>query len=227
MGKTEFLTWQDVLEFFDGKTVTIVGSAPSCLNNKGDRIDNHDIVVRVNNYKIIPSKTGQRTDVHYSFYGNSIKTKSDALLNDGIKMHMCKCPDAKFIESEWHTQRNAEHGVNFRWIYAQRAGWWVAPVYAPDLERFMEYFLLLNSHIPSTGFQCILEVLKTNARSIYITGFDFFSSGLHNVNEPWRPGRPDDPIGHRPDLEKEYIINLTDQRVSYDRALENIRRGLQ
>lgn len=221
--KTHFLKWDDVLEFFNDKSVAIVGSGPSCLQNKGSRIDNHDIIVRVNNYKIDPAKTGRRTDVHYSFYGNSIKKTSLELQKDGVKMCMCKCPDARFMESEWHNQHNAEHGVDFRWIYAKRAGWWFCDTYAPDLDRFMEYFYLLNNHIPSTGFQCILEILKTNAKSIYITGFDFFSSRVHNVNERWQPGRPDDPIRHMPEYERKYLVELEDERVIFDDTLQKMK----
>lgn len=222
MAKNSFLTWDEVAEIFDRKSVAVVGSGPSCMQNKGERIDDHDLVVRVNNYKLAPIKTGKRTDVHYSFYGNSIKKTAQQLQSDGVKLCMCKCPDARFIESEWHTKRGAEHGIDYRWIYNQRAGWWFSDVYAPTKERFQEYFDLMQNHIPTTGFQCILEILKTPARSIYITGFDFFSSRIHNVDERWQPGRPDDPIGHRPELEREYIRNLMDSRVSYDKALSDI-----
>ncbi len=183
--------------------MAIVGSAPSVLDNDPGYIDSHDIVVRINNYKA-SKHAGYRTDVHYSFYGSSIKKTADELKFDGVKLCLCKCPDSHPIKSRWH-QRNNPLGVDFRYIYRMRKDFWFCDTYVPTEERFLKFFQLLMGHIPTTGFQAILEISDIGATHIYLTGFDFFQSKIHNVDEPWRSGRSDDPIKHMPHKELEWL----------------------
>jgi hypothetical protein len=62
--------------------------------------------------------------------------------------------------------------------------------------------------------------LRFEPASVYLTGFDFFSSCVHNVNEAWRPGNPDDPIGHAPERERAWLATRTG--VTYDKRLAEI-----
>jgi hypothetical protein len=105
----------------------------------------------VNNYRTrgLEANTGARTDVHYSFYGASIKKTSYELSHDGVTLCMCKCPDAHAIKSQWHKENGAMTGVDFRWIYAMRAAFWFTPYYVPTVERFAGFFRLLNNHMPT------------------------------------------------------------------------------
>lgn len=204
-----FVTLEDVAKRFEGRSVAIVGSAPSVLDNKKGFIDSHDIVVRVNNYRTkgFEDKTGERTDVFYSFFGSSIKKTAKELKADGVGLCMCKCPNSKPIESEWHVRNHKPLGIDFRYIYEDiRKDWWFCDTYIPTDERFLNSFELLDRHIPSTGFACILEILSFDCE-VTITGFDFFASKVHNVNEPWREGRKDDPIGHSPERELSWLKN--------------------
>jgi hypothetical protein len=142
---------------------------------------------------------------HYSFYGNSITKPAQALIDDGVKLCLCKCPDSKPLHSEWHEQNKRQNGIDFRWIYQTRAEWWFCDTFIPDDERFMEKFDLLGGHIPTTGFAAILDVLSWQPKSVYLTGFDFFASKIHNVDERWNPGDSSDPIGHDNDAERRWI----------------------
>lgn len=198
-----FVGRQDVARLLNGRSVAIVGSGPGVLGNAPGRIDSHDVVVRVNNFKCVDERTGRRTDVFYSFFGRSIK-KTHADLR-GVKLCMCKCPNAQFIESEWHRAHNKMVGVDFRRIYAHRAGWWFCPTYVPPVEDFLCTFNMLGRHVPTTGFSAIVDVLSYAPRKIFLTGFDFFRSGVHNLNERWRPGDESDPIGHVPEREAEWL----------------------
>lgn len=218
-----FIPREEVEDIFRDMSVAIVGSAPSCLDNKEGYIDSHDIVVRVNNYKIkgFEDKVGFRTDVHYSFYGSSIKKTRDQLKTDGVVLCMCKCPDDKFMESEWHRINKKEIGVDFRYIYKQRKDFWFCDTYIPTTQKFIEYFNILDGHIPTTGFACILDILSFECKSVYITGFDFFTSGLHNVDETWKSGRADDPIGHISELERKWVRNNL-HRINVDKKLNDI-----
>jgi hypothetical protein len=209
-----------VSEKLEGKRVAIVGSGPGSLTNKIGFVDSHDVVMRVNNYKIFP-QTGLRTDIHYSFYGQSIRKTRRQLIGDGVKLCMCKCPNAKFMESRWHRENGKHRGTDFRYIYDGRRDWWFCKTYVPSLEEFMEQFNLLDRHVPTTGFSAILDVLKYNPASVYITGFDFFQSGTHNVNEPWRMNNPDDPIGHVPDKELAWLVsNIEKYPITVDPQLQ-------
>jgi hypothetical protein len=210
--------------FFAGKRVAIIGSGPTVLQNKGDMIDGHDIVVRVNNYRTagIEANTGRRTDVHYSFYGSSIKKTAEELQKDGVKLCMCKCPNDKPIDSPWHEANGQKHGVEFRYIYKHRVDWWFCPTYIPSTQEFMQQFNLLGKHIPTTGFSAILTIASFDVKELYITGFDFFSSGVHNVNERWRQKNTGDPICHVPKKELEELRKMVkvDDRIKVDIYLQ-------
>jgi hypothetical protein len=210
-----------------GKTVAIVGSGPGSLENEKGLVDSHDVVVRVNNYKLLPA-TGYRTDVFYSFFGQSIRKSPRELKRDGVALCMCKCPDAQFIESRWHRERGKMAGVDFRMIYERRKDWWFCDTYVPTLEEFMAHFDLLGGHVPTTGFSALLDVLSYDPRHVYLTGFDFFSSGIHNVNERWRKMNTDDPIGHVPDAERAWFAeNHDNYPITMDRRLSEAVRGAQ
>jgi hypothetical protein len=196
--------FSDVVALLKGRSVAIVGSGPGCTENAPGFVDSHDVVVRVQNYKLGPGQ-GYRCDVHASFYGTSVTKSRDDLIADGVKLCLCKLPNSQPIESEWHRARGKMAGIDYRYIYQTRRGWWPCPVFIPDDERFLAKFNLLGQHQPTTGFAAILDVLECEPASVYLTGFDGFSSGLHNVDQAWRPGDPTDPICHRPDLELAWL----------------------
>jgi hypothetical protein len=218
----KFITFEEAAEYLRGKTVAVVGSAPSVLGNAPGFVDSHDVVVRINNYKTSES-AGFRCDVFYSFFGNSIRKTNVELQADGVRLMMCKCPDAKPIECEWHEKNGKQLGIDFRYIYQARAGWWFCQVYVPTVARFLESFNLLGKHVPTTGFAAILEVLACSPKSVYLTGFDFMTSGVHNVDEKWRPGDPADPIGHRPEREFAWIKeNRRTKPMTFDKHLSSM-----
>jgi hypothetical protein len=217
-----FITFEETAERLHGKSVAIVGSAPSVLGNVPGFVDSHDVVVRVNNYKL-GEPQGFRCDVFYSFFGHSIRKTDVELKADGVKLLMCKCPDAKPLESDWHERNCKPLGVDFRYIYQDRKDWWFADTFVPSVEHFMKSFELLGKHVPTTGFSAILDVLACNPKSVYLTGFDFMTSGIHNVDEKWRPGDPSDPIGHRPEREFAWIRdNRRLKPLTFDKHLSSM-----
>lgn len=205
-----FVERSKVAALLADRTVAIVGSGPGSLNNAPGFVDSHDIVVRVNNYKLFPA-TGSRTDVFYSFFGTSIRKSSEQLRRDGVKLCLCKCPDAQFMESAWHRARGKMNGVDFRYIYQVRKDWWFCDTYVPSVEEFLAHFELLGGHVPTTGFAAVLDVLSFKPRSLYLTGFDFFQSQIHNVDERWRRINHADPIGHVPDAERSWMLQNAGQ----------------
>jgi hypothetical protein len=227
-----FLQNSDLEKYFKGKTVAVVGSGPSVLQNNPKHIDSFDIVVRVNNFKLT-DETGYRTDVYYSYFGGAIKKTVNELISSGVKICIAKCPNCKFMDSPWHERHNKRFGVDFRYIYSNREDWWFCDTFVPENDEFLRSFFLLDKHIPTTGFSAIYKVLSFDISALYITGFDFFESGVHNVNERWKKMNNDDPIGHRPELEKQWLINnlskypiLLDNHLTrqFKHAKQNIRK---
>ena len=217
-----FLNRQDIRQRFEGKRVAIVGSGPGVLNNDAGFVDAHDVVLRVNNYKL-SEKAGFRTDVFYSFFGTSIKKTAQELKRDGVNLCMCKCPNAHAIKSEWHKSHNQMIGVDYRPHYEKRKSFWFCDTYIPTTEEFLKSFELLGGHIPTTGFAAILDVVSFNPSFVYLTGFDFFSSGVHNVDELWRRGNANDPIKHVPEKELEWIrLNKTKLPMAFDNSLTRL-----
>ncbi len=217
-----FVNLESAADHIRGRSVALVGSGPGVLDNAPGFVDSHDVVVRVNNHRC-GQNAGQRTDVHYSFYGTSIRKTADDLIREGVKLCMCKCPNSTPLESEWHRTRSLHHGIDFRYIYRNRANWWFCDTYVPDDDSFLAKFELLGRHIPTTGFAALLDIAACSPKSIYLTGFDFFTSGKHNVTDKWRPGDPDDPIGHRPELEKRWIAENA-ERFTFDPRLTELMK---
>ena len=215
-----FVSFEEAAGRFRGKSVAIVGSGPGSLDNAPGFVDSHDVVVRVNNHKCGQAQ-GLRTDVHYAFYGTSIRVPAADLTAQGVKLCMCKLPDSRPIESEWHRQRGKLAGIDYRYIYQNRRAWWPCDVFVPSDSRFLAKFELLGNHQPTTGFAAILDVLECEPASVYLTGFDGFTSGIHNVNEPWFEKNNEDPICHRPDLELAWLKDNV-HRLTFDKRFAGI-----
>lgn len=224
----DFCDRDTVRQAFAGKRVAVVGSGPGCLDNVPGFVDSHDVVVRVNNYRLSPA-AGFRTDCFYSFFGGSITKTAAELKADGVSLCLCKCPDAKFMRSAWHERNNKPNGVDFRYIYRARAAWWFCPTWVPEVDEFKAVFDMLGGHIPSTGFSALQLVLSCAPASCFVTGFDFFSSRIHNVSELWRPGNPDDPIGHAPERERAWLAERVAAEdgptLVLDKALSKIMKA--
>lgn len=199
-----FITRAEVRAWFEGRRVAIVGSGPGVLGNPSGLIDGHDVVVRVNNYKL-SEPAGFRTDVFYSFFGRSIKKPAAELRRDGVRLCICKCPNAHAIESEWHRRNGKMIGVDYRAHFESRKDWWFCDTYVPSVPEFMSKFELLGRHQPTSGFSAILDVISCDPAEVYLTGFDFFRSGIHNVDERHRVKNLDDPIRHEPERELSWL----------------------
>lgn len=217
-----FIGFEEVQHRFRGKSVAIVGGAPSAVENAPGFVDSHDLVIRVNNYKLGPNQ-GQRADVHYSFYGTSIRKTAAELQHDGVSLCLCKCPNSRPIDSDWHIRNGRIVGIDFRYIYDARRAWWFCDTFVPEAAHFLKGFELLDKHIPTTGFSAILDVLACDPGSVYLTGFDFFRSQMHNVDETWRKGNPNDPIGHRPEFEAQWLKeNASAHSLQFDEQLKRL-----
>jgi len=205
--------------YFKNKTVAILGSAPSLIENTAEYINSFDAVVRMNNFKIegFEQYTGKRKDIYYSYFGSNIKKNINDLQD--FKFLICKYPDIVFNPLELP---NKELGKSddFRWVYQRRRQVWVLPHYIPSEKEFTELFFLNGGTIMTTGVYAICDILKYDIKKLYISGFDFFESKIHNVNEVWYEH---DRGGH--DFKSEYnlikYLTKIDKRIILD---EHLRR---
>ena len=218
----KFITLTEARESIRGKRVAVVGGGPTALDNLAGFIDAHDVVVRVNNYRT-GNEQGYRCDVFYSFFGQSIRKTRDELTRDGVRLCWAKCPDGKPLASPWHEQQGKTNGIDFRYIYREREPWWFCDTAIPEADHFLRGVDRLEGHVPTTGFSAIVDVLESKPAAVYLTGFDFFQSGQHNVDERWKPGNPADPIGHRPEAERAWLrANWLKHPIYLDRRLTEL-----
>lgn len=216
----DFCDRDTVRKAIEGKFVCLVGSGPGLLQNPREFVDSHDVVIRVNTYMLTGPVTGRRCDIHYSFYGSSVRKTAAELKRDGVQLCMAKCPNAQFIESVWHKKNNKMRGVDFSYIYEARKNFWFCPTYVPTTEEFLAHFNLLGGHVPTTGFSALLDVLSYNPKNVMLTGYDFFQSRIHNLFETWGPSNTDDPIGHVPDAERAWFAaNMANLPVKMDQTM--------
>jgi len=222
MKQIRFLTFEEMAATFRGKRVALVGSGPSSRFHKPGFIDGHEVVVRVNNFKL-SKEAGVRADVHYSYYGGAIDVTAAALQGAGVKLCVCKCPNSKPLNSPWHERNGHIRGIDFRWIYEYRRAFWFCDVFVPDDELFLNKFRLLRGHVPTTGFSALLDILSCGPSELYMTGFDFFTSGIHNVDERWKKGNPRDPIGHDNAAELQWVAeNHFKYPLTFDSVLARL-----
>lgn len=179
---------REIKKIIEGKKVVILGSAPSVLKNDGEYINSFDLIVRINNYKMFGFEkyVGNRTDIFYSYFGRNIKKENSELLNDGVKLIMSKYPNNDFTG---HTSGQVIQGISdtCKWVYDLRQDWWKFPVWIPKLRYFRENYNRID-RIPTTGMSAVLDILRFSPCLLYITGFDFMRSKIHNVDEAWNDG---------------------------------------
>ncbi len=210
---------KEIETLIKGKRVVVLGSAPSVLNNDGKNIDSYDIVVRVNNFKIdgFEDKVGRKLDIYYSFFGRSIKKENDELKRHGLKFIMCKYPNEEFLS---HTGGIPKAGISdgCKWVYELRKDWWQFPLWIPKMKYFKQNFEKIF-RIPTTGVSAILDVLRFEPKELYVTGFDFMTSGYHNTDEKWNDGDGN----HNHAAEMYLIASLKNKgAIKCDNHIENL-----
>lgn len=172
-------TEKQYFEYLEGKSVIIVGPADYLVGQgRGAEIDKYDVIVRLNLGCPVPEELkadiGSRTDVLYHVIMN--------------KKFIDKRPDL----FGWHTEEEVKSwkkdGV--KWVISKRSvdsirvkkfakviggviPWTAVP--KASMRRF-ETILRTN---PNMGTVAIWHVLQSRAKSLYVTGCDFHTTGYH------------------------------------------------
>ncbi len=221
MGRQRTLDVRDWRELtdelaFNGASVAIVGNAGYLRDAAfGSIIDGHDLVLRMNNFRIDGFETsiGSRTDIFITnFSAHTVDLDRPELRSARYILSSRPNIFRKYREQgiEEVFGRNITAGM-------QKIG--RRDVFAPPLDLFVEWTHRLGAY-PTTGAMAILlisEVLANRCGRMYISGFSFFEGLKHYFN----PTAVSGPIKHNmPDekgLLREHLAGLVaDGRVELD-----------
>lgn len=179
-----FLTGHNGRRVFDdyvdglirGKSLLLLGSAPSVVNVTPEFMQSFDLIARVNNF--LPFNSCNRADIWYTMAGGSIFRTNGELKNAGCKLCFLKNPFAKVVGPTPLTTQDS------RPLYAKwRRKWFELPWYIQK----KQHWAWLNQQIGqivTTGLSAIVDLYRFNPARLHIAGFDFFSSMKHNINVP-------------------------------------------
>jgi hypothetical protein len=218
--ETEYKDW------LSNKRVIIVGPAGYLRGqNKGKWIDSFDVVVRVNHAIpiLFPEDYGTRTDVLYHIFSHrNIEyagkklidiEEIDEWVNAGVK---------------WLVSRHGTNSKRFKQV-------------APLIDSKLPWCCIhhsftgkidnaISSRSPNTGVVAIMHLLSSGIKSLTITGFDLYQSGVYQgygdisenedareVNDRWH------------DIESQitYLkkIVIRDKRIHIDTQFEEVLYG--
>jgi len=212
-------------KFLEGKTVALAGPAKSIEGScNGRKIDNSDVVIRLNYAKIKDCKdSGTRTNVIY--YDGSYHKWSDKISD--LDYLVCSYP-----KTEWFFESRCRLNVE-RYEQSCRH-----KVVSPELYSELKIKLDPSQKVrPNTGLISIVDVLSCDIESLFITGVDFYRTGylsthpdygkksLQTIKEEFSKG--DNGDYHDIELQYQYFLEkvLPDKRVIIDEYLESVVKG--
>ena len=207
-------------EFLSNKTVALVGPAASLRGQgRGEYIDSHDFVVRIN-YANIQSvvDAGSRTDIVY--YDGSYHDYSAC----NPRFLVCSYP-----KTEWFFESRCRSNVErFKKDYEHY-------IVDPTIYNSIKTSLDVGQKIrPNSGTIAIVDLLNSNLSNLYITGIDFYrssylsnhpdygSKGLKEIKSIFAEG--DNGDYHDTDKQFHYFRNeiMKDDRIEVDEFLKKI-----
>jgi len=196
-----------LLDYLKTKSVAVVGSGASLLNSeKGEEIDSHDVVVRVNRgypYERYRKDVGTRTDVWCFGMGADWKNKE--------KMHKL-FHDRKFSTYHWWDER---------WIpsYIEKLD---NHVTIPSSLSYTAAHLCGGKPLTTGGDMIHFLLVGTSIKSLSVYGVDFYSTGYWFMEEdfsfvPTVISKTEGKV-HNIEMEKEFlerVVNFSKVRVNW------------
>lgn len=178
-------------EWFEGKTVAVVGNAMYLFDREyGKEIDSHDVVVRLNKAAMLYARLdaekshGKRTDVW--MFWNTSEYKTHFKNVEAKKMHMS------------HQGRNASNITNVDYVYP-------VSLYDPLKKKAG------NHNNPTTGLMALDYISSCNPKTVSVYGYDWKVTPTFTD-----PGRKKDPrCPHDYPTEKNYCMNTFFSRDNF------------
>lgn len=159
-------------EWFENKTVSLVGNATSLLSKRnGHRIDSKEVVVRMNK-----GITASFLPINAVSMGNKTDVWMFNLYNDNIKRVELKFPHNNFKKMQMNETGDKEGYDSF---------------YTREFYEEIKHIVFPKKI--STGLRAIDYILKSNPKELHIFGFDWkatptfyaprSSDGMHNFRK--------------------------------------------
>jgi hypothetical protein len=165
---------EDFKEYMKGKRVCLVGPSPSIIGSgKGEEIDSHDIIVRLNKSLPLPEK-----------YKEDLGTRVDVLCNcmdnhphcSGIvDPELWKSLGVKYVLAPF-TQDGPTHMRVRQFSNKTEA---VIPIVYNPKEVFNSDVRNLKAS-PTTGFSCLSHLLSLELGQLSIYGMDFYRNSTED-----------------------------------------------
>lgn len=215
-----------MVKFNLGNTI-IIGNAPSVEKFNDIDTNTFDTIIRLNNYKLAYnfdnySVLGTRCDIWYSYFGKAISKTANEAISNGVKMVYMRYPNVDFIKE---TGGKYIRGVNddFLCFNNTRKVFFSKFLiqYIQSYINFSHFYKQSNNTMLTTGTNCIHDMLYNPIFSfdlLYITGFDFFSSGISNYNEQWNEKNGK---GHNFFMDKNLITLMLNENKQKNIVIDN------
>tara|TARA_B100001250_G_C19716360_1_gene751664 strand:+ start:197 stop:967 length:771 start_codon:yes stop_codon:yes gene_type:complete len=212
-------------KYVAGKKIILMGPSPYTLNHeRGEWVDNHDIVIRMN--KSFPVKDehkkyiGSRTDIRYhcmnTYHRHGGEYLIDEMIGNGTKWLCSQFPDN--LDYFHNDHRNFESQNNEKIDFHVWG----------DLEQYLTYHHYLGTRM-NTGTACIADLLSYDIKNIHISGVTFFREGwVDGYKEKEYDSNQEDKsiqFGNHAMAPQIKLIKLfyeNDDRVSVDKEVEDI-----
>lgn len=188
-------TIEEYHDYLKDKNVILVGPAGYLKGqNKGNEIDNYDVVIRVNNSVPILSYNdlGKRTDVLYHLLFKSLRDNKSLVGKKQILSEK-ELIEIKNNGVSWlinHRKINSTDRIVKLKPYLNNLFNWVL---IPD--KFNQIKEILKSP-PSFGVLAIIDLLCSPIRNLTVIGFDFYESGYYegysDRDKPWKTQKAHD-----------------------------------
>ena len=214
MGLFVELNWD---KYTKGKSVCIIGAASSLLDNEqAEAINSYDIVARVNwGWPIsdkVASYTGSRCDVLY--------------MGDGTLTGWLKNPEYfNRADMDWIVAVRCTVGGEKHLAFTKQLNGVAFRITGRPYEKIIKRII---GTLPNSGHLAITDLLSTGLRELYVTGFDFYSSGVYEgygSNDKSRPTVPNG-VGPRHDQRKHLAafrrLCELDKRIKVDGTLRGM-----
>ncbi len=206
-------------DYLKGKVVALVGPA-NYLQGRGDAIDGHDIVVRVNHVCPIPKRYGTRTDVLYHGVWNAFRKRKNSQVLQEIRQIEKHVDWIVFRNSPWQ-EKTVERVASF-----VRVPWTVIDSNVHDV---------LNTIRPprgsvNTGVAAIIHLLSYDIKVLHVYGFDFYQSGVFDGYGDLLEGQDQEQRSinsHNTGPQVSHLAKIEDDRFKPDEVLRNILRVVE
>lgn len=200
VGGVQWITLGEFRNLVAGKSICLIANSGRVgTSAMGSQIDDYDLVVRFNSYKIDPPHTGSRTDIHATIHKHGFnwdRKVTTRLVFGGISG-----------DWKWSLRNRLVPGAQ-TYLGDESLRWPVRNIGKLGADVW--------SGIPTTGFNMLflLDFLDVSPK-LDLIGFDFYESGAYRVPEAMKLAITS---VHEYTSEKEWVMqraqSVTDMRIS-------------